>query len=100
MEVRFSGICIGGPKDGQHIGGSPSSTLLVAVERPIQPENVPMAEDDAYIFHYRHTHFEFGYQANRSDPPSRHTYGFWVPEGTQEPQRYVLETLAKHYRKS
>ncbi|WP_421925319.1 hypothetical protein [Neoaquamicrobium sediminum] len=98
MSVRFSGMCIGGPKDGVH-GTSDRDVLMVHVDVPAPPlpaldEPMPMdAVVDRVV--YRHVAFHF---RNSDRPNWKEIRGFWTPEDVRDQHLYVLDRLAAAYR--
>lgn len=98
MSERYSGMCVGGPKDRQFAKcDSPFITFALPLPRapfPVFDEPFPV---DATVDRvtYRHVAFHFG---NSNRPGWQETRGFWTPEEVEDQHLYVVDELAKAYR--
>ncbi len=98
MSVRFSGMCIGGPKDGVF---AKSDSPWVVFPLPLSPRQF-LAPDEAIPMEavvdrvkYRHVAFHF---RNSDRPGWEEMRGFWTPEDVRDQHLYVLDRLAAAYR--
>jgi hypothetical protein len=98
MSKNYSGMCIGGPKDGEHAScGEPSLKAywpLPLPPAPILSEAVPTTTV-VDRFTYRHVAFHF---RNSKRPEWEETRGFWTPSDVEDQHLHVLDMLAKAYR--
>lgn len=92
--VKYSGLCIGGPKD-RKLAVSEGSTMKVALLGPVSPRpvDVPYTETVCLTFEYRFVSFH-----RYDDAGNEELRGFWIPADTNGDHiLFVLDALAKSY---
>lgn len=100
MSKRYSGMCIGGPKDGEHAWGeTPTLNAHWPLAMPLSP-NFDEAITNTIVvdrFTYRHVAFHF---RNTNRPNWQGKRGFWTSHDVSQDDQhlYVLDALARAYR--